>query len=364
MIAAVVLRDVLGPALVLVAAWVMPSVVKPTVPFGVRVPETRVHDPLIVEQRRIYRWWVGAAGTTLVLTGLVLSVLVQKVLVPVLVLVALLGVVAPGYVRARAVIRSAKDREDWYQGLRQTVSADTSRAVGPRFPWLWALPAFAVLVATAVIGVVRYPDLPATLALHFDAAGVPDRTAAKSVGSAFTLVFVQAGITVLFLGIASATPRFRPDLNPSRPRSSAEQHRRFANSMTRVLLLFGACVNVSMLVASLQVWSGPASVALVPILAPVVVGAAGLLVFAVRAGQGGNRLATPGTQDEPRRDAVERDDDRFWKGGLVYVNRADRAVFVPKRFGIGWTLNFGNPVALGAFAFLLAVVIVVPFAVR
>ncbi|QRP44360.1 DUF1648 domain-containing protein [Amycolatopsis sp. FDAARGOS 1241] len=364
MIVAVVLRDVLAPALLLAAAWVMPSVVKPTVPFGVRVPEARVHDPLIVEQRRIYRWWVGAAGAAVVLAGLVVSVLVQQVLVPALVVVALLGVVAPGYVRARAVIRSAKQREDWYRGLRQTVSADTSRAVGPPFPWLWALPALTVLVATVVLGVVRYPDLPATLALHYDAAGVPDRTAAKSVGSAFTLVFVQAGITALFLGIAAVTPRFRPDLNPARPRSSAEQHRRFASSMTRVLLMFAACVNVSMLVASLQVWSGASAVSLVAIVGPVVLGAAGLLVFAVRAGQGGNRLATPGTEDEPRRDAVERDDDRFWKGGLLYVNRADRAVFVPKRFGIGWTLNFGNPVALGAFALLLAVVIAVPFVVR
>lgn len=360
MIGVIILRDLLAPVLLLASAWVMPSVAKPTVPFGVRVPPERVHDPLIAEQRRIYRRWVGGAGSALVIAGLIVGVVVQKVLVPVLVVVALLGVVAPAYVRARAVIRSAKRREDWYQGLRQTVTVDTSRVTRPPFPWLWAIPALLVLAATVVFGVVRYPDLPATLTLHYTAAGTPDRTAAKSVGSAFGLVFVQAGLTVLFAVLAYAAPRFRPDLDPARPKASAGQHRRFTEAMPRLLLLFGACVNLTIALAAEQIWSAPASISVAPIILPTLVGAAGLLIFAVRYGQGGSRLET---EDEPPRDAVERDDDRFWKGGLLYVNRADPAVFVPKRFGIGWTLNFGNPVAISGFVVLIAAVITVPLVV-
>lgn len=45
----------------------------------------------------------------------------------------------------------------------------------------------------------------------------------------------------------------------------------------------------------------------------------------------------------PRTDVVFRDDDRYWYGGLLYSNSDDPAMFVPKRFGIGWTLNFGHP---------------------
>lgn len=37
--------------------------------------------------------------------------------------------------------------------------------------------------------------------------------------------------------------------------------------------------------------------------------------------------------NEPREDG--------WKG-IFYVNPDDPALFVPKRYGIGWTLNFGN----------------------
>ncbi len=42
---------------------------------------------------------------------------------------------------------------------------------------------------------------------------------------------------------------------------------------------------------------------------------------------------------------VFRDDDRYWYGGFFYSNPDDPALFVEKRYGIGWTLNFGHPQA-------------------
>lgn len=55
-------------------------------------------------------------------------------------------------------------------------------------------------------------------------------------------------------------------------------------------------------------------------------------------------------------------DESHWKAGLIYFNRDDAALFVPKRTGLGWTLNFAQPgawltlgvtlaVGLGAFIF-------------
>ena len=58
--------------------------------------------------------------------------------------------------------------------------------------------------------------------------------------------------------------------------------------------------------------------------------------------------------DRPRPQAV--DDDRYWRGGLLYVNRDDPSVWVPKRVGIGWTMNLGSPggiaVAIGLLVLL------------
>jgi uncharacterized membrane protein len=56
----------------------------------------------------------------------------------------------------------------------------------------------------------------------------------------------------------------------------------------------------------------------------------------------------------------DRDDDRFWKAGLVYVNRDDAALMTTARLAFGLTPNLGNPrvwliIAAAMLAGLLAV---------
>src|SRR6266705_6254170 len=58
-----------------------------------------------------------------------------------------------------------------------------------------------------------------------------------------------------------------------------------------------------------------------------------------------SRTKTSTSADRQRTDAFFRDDDRYWYAGFFYNNPDDPAVFVPKRYGLGWTLNFGHPQA-------------------
>ena len=54
-----------------------------------------------------------------------------------------------------------------------------------------------------------------------------------------------------------------------------------------------------------------------------------------------------------------RDSDEHHRlGGRIYINPQDPALWVDKRFGIGWTLNFGNRWSWG----VMAVLILVPLA--
>lgn len=46
-------------------------------------------------------------------------------------------------------------------------------------------------------------------------------------------------------------------------------------------------------------------------------------------------------------------------GGVFYANREDPAVVVPKRFGIGWTLNLGRPASWLIVAGLVAICVAV-----
>ena len=67
---------------------------------------------------------------------------------------------------------------------------------------------------------------------------------------------------------------------------------------------------------------------------------------------------------------THRVDDEHWRGGLLYINREDAALMVPRRFGLGSTLNFGNPrtamllagvVALVGFVALVGLPIILRF---
>ncbi|WP_028276309.1 DUF5808 domain-containing protein [Arthrobacter sp. I3] len=192
-------------------------------------------------------------------------------------------------------------------------------------------------VASCGIAAAVVPSMPDALAVHHGANGAPNRLAAKSVVSAFSLVFVQIGVTGLLVGIAAAIFHSRPDLDPARPLASARWYRQYMSLGVKALLGLVPMIDVGMLGSSLLMWTGTVTpwaglVVALPILAAVVVA---IVVLARN-----NR-----ERDEGERDTglTHRDDDKYWRGGLVYINREDHALMVPRRFGLGWTLNFGNP---------------------
>jgi uncharacterized membrane protein len=338
--------------LMLVLALALPSINSPTVPFGVRVPAPRASDPTVVGQTRIYRLRVllggivaiGVGVTTYVVTG-------ETFLLPLSVLV-LLSIWYGCFFLANHRIRAAKTAGGWYEGLHQGVAVDTElRTDPPRFPWLWLAPALIVTVVTAVIGVISYPSMPEILAVHYSAKGVPNRLVAKSVGTAFSLVFVQVGVTALLVGIAAAIFRSsRPDLDPAHPLGSARWHREYMSLGAKALLGLVAMIDLGMLGSSLLMWTGTVTswaplVVVVPILAAV------LIAVVVLASN--NRARDVGEEDTG---LTHRDDDTLWWGGLFYINREDHALLVPRRFGLGWTLNFGNPKAAMLLAGVIALI--------
>jgi len=80
----------------------------------------------------------------------------------------------------------------------------------------------------------------------------------------------------------------------------------------------------------------------------------GILYLAVRYGQGGSRLESA-SADTPLTDGLA--DNRHWILGMIYFNRDDPSFMVEHRFGLGYTINFGNVKAVLLFGAFLALVI-------
>ena len=147
--------------------------------------------------------------------------------------------------------------------------------------------------------------------------------------------------TGLWTGLLVLVYRSRPDLDTADPAASLLGYRKALGAFGRAGLILLACVDASLLLVALQLWqvlhlSGGANVLVV-------------LPGRGRPGRPSSSLWWPpgghGRDPPPQGRATDRDDDRYWKGGIVYVNRDDPAVLVSARVAFGWTVNLGNPTA-------------------
>jgi len=330
-----------------------PAATRPTVQFGVRVPREHAAAPVIRRERRAYYWRTAAIGACCTAAAAVamqgygswwLITIIRMLLVA-----ADLGC----FWVARRKIVAAKNANEWFAGLRQTIVTDTSwRTDPPCFPVRWLIPALAVVAATATAGALRYPALPAHIAIGLSGPGHRP----KSVVSAFSMVGGQLYVTILWTGLLVIIYRSRPDIEAADPAASTLRYRRFLATYTRALLTLIALVDVGLLLVALRDWQlvrlpgiSSAVLAMLPFAAGVLL----LAAVTIRAGQGGWRL-NGNVRGLAKAAGAERDDDRFWKGGLLYVNRDDPGIMVGARFGIGWTFNFGNPTAWLVIAGIVA----------
>ncbi|MCO6749981.1 hypothetical protein KQH21_17720 [Streptomyces sp. IpFD-1.1] len=323
------------------------------VPFGVRVPPGRAEAPEVHRERRRYRALLLPATAALTALSLGLGALTDSALVGSVAALVLCGVAAVLWLRAHQALTRAKEEGGWYEELRQGVAMDTSLRTDPvRMPWLWVVPSLLVLAVSATAGAFAYPELPDTLWLpERSPSGTEYRALATTFWSAFSLVLVQLAVTLTMVGTVAAVLRARADVDASRPRASAAEYRRRLALTARSLLGVGALLNVMLLGLSAMMWTGNRSGALLA----VVVGVPALLAVAgavypflpmARAGAGAGEDEATGL--------VTRDDDRFWRAaGTMYVNADDPAVLVPKRVGLGWTVNLANRRLLAGCAVVL-----------
>jgi uncharacterized membrane protein len=334
------------------ASCLAPAITRPTVPFGVRVPPERANAPVIRQQRRAYYGRTAVIGACCIILVVLLrdhgSWWLSRIIL-LAEIVADLGC----FLIARDRIAAVKHAERWYAGHRQVVATDTSwRTDPPRFPVRWLIPALTVIAATILIGALRYPHLPARVT-------VGGHLVPKSVISVFAIVAAQLYVTAMWTGIMLIVYRSRPDIEAADAAGSTRRYRRFLAACTRAVLTLLALVDLTLLLAALRTWQVYRSSGIGSAL-PVLPFAVGLLVLAAvsfRVGQGGSRL--PGGHrghggDGPAA-GTDRDDDRFWKAGLIYVNRDDPALLVGSRFGVGWTFNLANPTAWLVIAAIVAV---------
>ncbi|MEJ2665034.1 MAG: DUF5808 domain-containing protein, partial [Spirochaetia bacterium] len=113
-----------------------------------------------------------------------------------------------------------------------------------------------------------------------------------------------------------------------------------------MVMLFGIMLFLPLL-------TGDSMITIAVPLTYTIISVVGAVVLSLVLGQSGSRLKLKGKTAGKE---INRDDDRYWKLGSFYYNPEDPALFVEKRFGIGYTSNFARPFTWVLMALLLLLI--------
>lgn len=342
---------------VLAAAVFTPYMVRKNICFGVSIPESEYHNPQISAMRRSYS--ISCLGIGLVMgIGSALCYarlpLESGVWIQMGGLFLYLAITTLIYFLMRLRIKAVKQESDWE--MDTDVAGSIGGEPGKIINTGWYLLYLAVIAATVLVAAVKYPSLPQQIPIHYNFAGEVDRYGVKSAATFAVMPLMQFFMGLLFGGLNLG-------ISKSRHRNNLKRAREFRRIMSislfvigfMVMLLF-ACIQLSML----SILSEAMTMVMPFIFLAAVFGI--FIYLGVKVGQGGSRLRM---EDEEPEDRV--DDDRYWKGGFLYFNKDDPSLFVEKRFGMGYTLNFGNPkstVVIAALVIFILAMAALPLIIK
>ena len=216
---------------------------------------------------------------------------------------------------------------------RHTIAMQSQRS--NRFLALWDLATLGGLLALACLYAQVAPQLPERVPIHFDALGRANGWAPK--GQLPWLAFGAPALlwAVLFLigAAASAMPT-----TEGRSQAGALQP-------LRGMLGLGLCLTMAGVIlvpfqGSTAMFAGLAGLGLCLALG---------IVFLVR---------------DTWQSLRELPGHEHYRGRVFYVNAQDQRLWVPKRIGQGWTLNYARPAAIWVTLLLLAAIPALVLAVR
>lgn len=244
------------------------------------------------------------------------------------------------------------------------------RARPAQFPGGFRLQAgpFIMLGAAAVYLNQRWADIPARFPIHWDLNNQPNGWSFRTPAGVYGPLMEGGLVCLMMAGLAYGILRWTHPVRISGAGGEAESH--FRRTVALVLIAVEYLIGIMFAGTSLlPLRPGPPPVA--AMIALPLVFAAIVIVVLVRQGQGGSRTVAA-AEVYPERDRRpesiakasarpigDRTADRYWKAGLFYVNPDDPALFIEKRFGVGYTINFGRPaswVILAAIALLPVII--------
>jgi len=347
----------------------IPFLLKRTIAFGVTIPEGHTDDSTIASFKKIY-------AATIFITGLISlfayftwattsSLTEEKVVLTGLAIQFGILFLSMGlYLYFHAKTIRLKQINEWGLHLKQVRIADLAiRTKDEMLPsFLYALP-MIITIGLIAYTATQYNNMPSMIPTHWGPSGQADAFSPKTPFSVIALLLILLIMQGMMLGINVFTKRSGIKLNATKRKTSQVQQLSFRKYTS--WLLFMTSVLMTVLFGFLQLTTiheglGSTALMLALPLGFLLITLIATAVYAFKVGQSGSRINVE-IEDTSITGITDIDDDKYWKAGVFYVNKDDSSIFVEKRFGVGWTINFANPIGYVILVAPLLLILAITF---
>ncbi len=347
------------PMLVIFA--MTPYITRKTESFGISIPQNIYDNVEVKKIRENYRNNVIMLGSIIFIISLIIAFYVPHQLNAMVLpagVCAEIGFIFVLYLKNHRKMKELKQKNNWLDQKSQKIIVDTSfrQKIKRVSPW-WFLSYIVIILATVSIGLIMYEKIPNQIPMNYALNGEITRWVQKSYKVLFYIPFVQLFIMILMVFVYWIIGKAKQQIDAAHPVKSIKQNTAFRYRwsaftvfMGLLLLIMFGFMQLTMIGMIQNLWF----VSVFPMIMTCVIIFAAIFL-SITTGQGGSRIPILRNSSN---DVVNRDDDKHWKLGMFYYNPDDPAVFVEKRFGVGWTNNFARPLSwillIGLFVLIIA----------
>ncbi|WP_391118944.1 DUF1648 domain-containing protein [Psychrobacillus sp. L3] len=346
-----------------------PKFLKQTEVFGVYVPEQYAQEKTIIHLKKKYTTVVLTTGLVILL-GYLLWVLTQNPDEETLALVSV-GVqfislfISIGYYFVMHMrVKKLKGEQGWTTGKNEVRIVDLKfqekLQLIPRIVFIIPM---IITVGLIIYTFMKYTEMPDMIPTHWGPSGQPDAFSKKTYFSVISMPLILLVMQGMFLMMSEGMKFSGAKINPANKKKSVAQQLAFRKYSSWFALFITITTTLLLGYFHLQTIHPEIGSAWAMFALPIVflvITFVGVGIYTVKVGQSGSRLKVGGASPSIE-DKIAVDDDKYWKGGLFYINKDDPSIFVEKRFGVGWTLNYGRPLSWIVLFIPLIIIFVIAF---
>lgn len=334
---------------------VYPFLSKRNIAFGIKMPLNFYENRAVKNIRYVFITMIVSVGVVMTLvSGLFLSEMMSLVI-----LFGALFLYFMIYLYAHVKMKHLKKSEQWLESKEQkTVISTEFRKRRLTVPYYWHGFYIIIFVVTIGVALVKYESLPSQLPVQMNSLGETSRMMPKFEALTYQ-IGLQFVVMLLMMFVQYIIKAAKQDLSNDDITQSLEDNVRFRYNISKIIFALGAIVGLTFM---FSVFMSLLIIKSLTVFLALTMGSTFgitilLIVFSVKYGQDGSRLMIKDSR--PEGDFIDKEDDRYWKLGMIYFNKKDPSVFISKRVGVGWSVNHARWQAWAFYILIIAFIVVV-----